>query len=74
MNLYTHIYIFQQYGDIRMLYTSFKHHGFVTVSYYDIRAAQNAMRALHSKPLGLMKLDVQFSFPKVCIIISVVLN
>jgi hypothetical protein len=37
----------------------------VTVSYYDIRAAQNAMRALHSKPLGLMKLDVQFSFPKV---------
>uniref|UniRef100_A0A0D9ZT20 RRM domain-containing protein n=1 Tax=Oryza glumipatula TaxID=40148 RepID=A0A0D9ZT20_9ORYZ len=56
--------LFQQYGDIRMLYTSFKHHGFVTVSYYDIRAAQNAMRALHSKPLGLMKLDVQFSFPK----------
>uniref|UniRef100_A0A0E0DKR6 RRM domain-containing protein n=1 Tax=Oryza meridionalis TaxID=40149 RepID=A0A0E0DKR6_9ORYZ len=56
--------LFQQYGDIRMLYTSFKHHGFVTVSYYDIRAAQNVMRALHSKPLGLMKLDVQFSFPK----------
>uniref|UniRef100_A0A0D9WBR0 RRM domain-containing protein n=1 Tax=Leersia perrieri TaxID=77586 RepID=A0A0D9WBR0_9ORYZ len=56
--------LFQQYGEIRMLYTSFKHHGFVTVSYYDIRAAQNAMRALHSKPLGLMKLDVQFSIPK----------
>jgi hypothetical protein len=35
------------------------------VSYYDIRAAQNAMRALHGKPLGLMKLDVQFSIPKV---------
>lgn len=56
--------MFQKYGDIHMLYTSCKHHGFVTVSYYDIRTAQNAMRALHSKPLGLMNLDVQFSIPK----------
>ncbi|KAL5202768.1 hypothetical protein ABZP36_013720 [Zizania latifolia] len=56
--------LFQQYGDIHILYTSFKHHGFVTVSYYDIRAAQNAMRALHCKTLGLMNLDVQFSVPK----------
>ncbi|KAM0893792.1 hypothetical protein ACQ4PT_024894 [Festuca glaucescens] len=56
--------LFQQYGDVHKLYAC-KDQGYVTVSYYDIRAAQNAMRALHSKPLGLMKLDVQFSFPKV---------
>lgn len=55
---------FQQYGEIQTLHTSCKNHGFVTVSYYDIRAAQNAMRALHNKPLGLMNLDVQFSIPK----------
>ncbi|KAF8724786.1 hypothetical protein HU200_020720 [Digitaria exilis] len=55
----------QQYGDIQALHTSFKNHGFVTVSYYDIRAAQNAMRVLHNKTLGLMNLDVQFSITKV---------
>lgn len=55
--------LFQQYGDVHKLYTC-KELGYVTVSYYDIRAAQNAMRALHGKPLGLMKLDVQFSVPK----------
>nr|CAB3460493.1 unnamed protein product [Digitaria exilis] len=54
----------QQYGDIQALHTSFKNHGFVTVSYYDIRAAQNAMRVLHNKTLGLMNLDVQFSITK----------
>lgn len=55
--------LFQQYGDVHKLYTC-KEHGYVTVSYYDIRAAQNAMRALHGKPLGLVKLDVQFCIPK----------
>ncbi|CAM0958839.1 unnamed protein product [Alopecurus aequalis] len=55
--------LFQQYGDVQKLSTC-KDHGYVTVSYYDIRAAQNAMRILHGKPLGLMKLDVQFSIPK----------
>jgi len=55
---------FQQHGDIQALHTSCKNHGFVTVSYYDIRAAQNAMRALHNTTLGLMNLDVQFSITK----------
>ncbi|CAN6331707.1 unnamed protein product [Urochloa humidicola] len=55
---------FQQYGDIQALHTSYKNHGFVTVSYYDIRAAQNAMRALCNTPLGLTNLDVQFSITK----------
>ncbi|KAK3137795.1 hypothetical protein QOZ80_5BG0457330 [Eleusine coracana subsp. coracana] len=56
--------LFQQYGDIQTLHTSYKNHGFVTVSYYDIRAAQNAMRALHNKALGQMNLDVHFSIPE----------
>ncbi|XP_062230444.1 protein MEI2-like 3 [Phragmites australis] len=55
--------LFQQFGDVQTLYTC-KNHGFVTVSYYDIRSAENAMRALHNKALGLMNLDVQSSIPK----------
>ncbi|GJM94252.1 hypothetical protein PR202_ga10882 [Eleusine coracana subsp. coracana] len=54
----------EQYGDIQTLHTSCKNHGFVTVLYYDIRAAQNAMRALHNKALGQMNLDVHFSIPE----------
>ncbi|KAJ6410517.1 hypothetical protein OIU84_007293 [Salix udensis] len=34
--------LFEQYGDIRTLYTASKHRGFVMISYYDIRAARNA--------------------------------
>jgi hypothetical protein len=55
----------QQYGDIQTLHTSCKNHGSVTVSYYDIRAAQNAMRSLRNKPLGHMNLNVKFSIPEV---------
>ncbi|XP_043687253.1 protein MEI2-like 4 isoform X5 [Telopea speciosissima] len=56
--------LFGQYGDIRTLYTSCKQRGFVMISYYDIRAARNAMRALQNKPLRLRKLDIHFSIPK----------
>ncbi|KAL6865174.1 hypothetical protein ACP4OV_016325 [Aristida adscensionis] len=56
--------LFQQYGDVQSLYTSCKNQGFIIVSYYDIRAAQNAKKALHNKPLRLMNLDVQFSIPE----------
>ncbi|XP_072978531.1 protein MEI2-like 4 isoform X1 [Typha angustifolia] len=56
--------LFEQYGDIRTLYTACKHRGFVMISYYDIRAARNAMRALQSKPLRRRKLDIHFSIPK----------
>ncbi|KAK6142270.1 hypothetical protein DH2020_022618 [Rehmannia glutinosa] len=38
--------------------------GFVMISYYDIRAARTAMRALQSKPLRRRKLDIHFSIPK----------
>lgn len=55
----------QQYGAIRTLYTACKHRGFVMISYYDIRAARSAMRALQNKPLRRRKLDIHFSIPKV---------
>lgn len=58
---------FQQFGDIRTLYTACKHRGFVMISYYDIRAARNAMRSLQNKPLRHRKLDIHFSIPKVTI-------
>ncbi|KAF8413623.1 hypothetical protein HHK36_001615 [Tetracentron sinense] len=54
----------RQYGAIRTLYTACKHRGFVMISYYDIRAARTAMRALQNKPLRRRKLDIHFSIPK----------
>ncbi|XP_055810523.1 protein MEI2-like 4 isoform X4 [Solanum dulcamara] len=56
--------LFEQYGDIRTLYTACKHRGFVMISYYDIRASQNAMKALQNKPLRRRKLGIHFSIPK----------
>ncbi|KAJ4838396.1 hypothetical protein Tsubulata_017426 [Turnera subulata] len=56
--------VFEQYGDIRTLYTACKHRGFVMISYYDIRAAQKAMRALQNKPLRRRQLDIHYSIPK----------
>ncbi|KAG6686074.1 hypothetical protein I3842_11G000900 [Carya illinoinensis] len=55
---------FEQHGDIRMLYTACRHRGFVMISYYDIRAAQNAKRELQNKPLKRRKLDIHYSIPK----------
>ncbi|VVB12634.1 unnamed protein product [Arabis nemorensis] len=57
-------FLFEQFGDIRTLYTACKHRGFVMVSYYDIRASRAAMRALQSKILKRRKLDIHFSIPK----------
>ncbi|XAR48245.1 hypothetical protein NMG60_11031000 [Bertholletia excelsa] len=56
--------LFEEHGDIRALYTACKSRGFVMVSYYDIRSAQNAMRALQHKPLRHRRLDIRFSIPK----------
>ncbi|KAG8648394.1 protein MEI2-like 4 isoform X1 [Manihot esculenta] len=56
--------LFEQYGDIRTLYTSCKHRGFVMISYYDIRAARNAMKALQDRQLRRRKLDIHYSIPK----------
>ncbi|KAM0839993.1 hypothetical protein ACQ4PT_059959 [Festuca glaucescens] len=57
--------LFEQYGDIRRLYTAYKHHGFVMISYYDIRSAEHAMKALQSKQFRHWKLDIHYSIPKV---------
>ncbi|KZV20612.1 hypothetical protein F511_32115 [Dorcoceras hygrometricum] len=56
--------VFEQYGDVRTLYTTCKHRGFVMISYYDIRAACNALKALQNKQLRRRKLDIHFSIPK----------
>lgn len=54
---------FEQYGDVRTLYTSFRHRGFIVVSYYDIRAAQNAVM-FQTKSIRGQKLDIQFCISK----------
>ncbi|CAM0904839.1 unnamed protein product [Alopecurus aequalis] len=56
--------LFGQYGDIQRLYTAYKHHGFVMISYYDIRSAEHAMKALQSKLFRHWKLDIHYSTPK----------
>ncbi|XP_013643247.2 protein MEI2-like 4 isoform X1 [Brassica napus] len=56
--------LFKQYGDVRALHTAGKNRGFILVSYYDIRAAQNAMRALHGRLLRGRKLDIHYHIPK----------
>ncbi|KAH7516812.1 hypothetical protein FEM48_Zijuj10G0174400 [Ziziphus jujuba var. spinosa] len=56
--------LFEQYGDIRTLYTACKHRGFVMISYYDIRASRNAMKSLQNRPLRRRKLDIHYSIPK----------
>ncbi|KAL6984021.1 hypothetical protein U1Q18_017396 [Sarracenia purpurea var. burkii] len=56
--------LFEQYGDVRTLCAACKHRGFVVISYFDIRAAQNAMRALQNEPLRRRSLDIHFSLPK----------
>ncbi|KAF8091934.1 hypothetical protein N665_0431s0003 [Sinapis alba] len=56
--------LFEQYGDVRSLHTASKNRGFIMVSYYDIRAAQNAMRALHGRLLRGRKLHIHYPIPK----------
>lgn len=56
--------LFEEFGEIRNLYTACKHRGFVMISYYDIRHARAAMRELQNKPLRRRKLDIHFSIPK----------
>ncbi|KAK4791166.1 hypothetical protein SAY86_031579 [Trapa natans] len=56
--------IFEQYGDIHTLYTACKHRGFVMISYFDIRAARTAMKALQNKSLRRRKIDIHYSIPK----------
>lgn len=41
------------------------------ISYYDIRAAGDAMKSLQNKPLRRRKLDIHFSIPKVIFSFSI---
>ncbi|KAL0905161.1 hypothetical protein M5K25_027345 [Dendrobium thyrsiflorum] len=56
--------LFEQFGDIRRLQTVGKNQGFVLVSYYDIRSARNAMRAIQDRLLRQHKIDLNYYFPK----------
>mmetsp|Transcript_35597 Transcript_35597/g.100749 ORF Transcript_35597/g.100749 Transcript_35597/m.100749 type:complete len:1014 (-) Transcript_35597:492-3533(-) len=56
--------IFEPYGEIRAVYTACKHRGFVMVSYYDLRSAKAAMRALQGRVVRRRRLDIHFSIPK----------
>uniref|UniRef100_A0A1J3IMX9 Protein MEI2-like 2 n=1 Tax=Noccaea caerulescens TaxID=107243 RepID=A0A1J3IMX9_NOCCA len=56
--------LFEPFGEIRSLYTACKSRGFVMISYYDIRAAHAAMRALQNTLLRKRMLDIHFSIPK----------
>ncbi|CAN8256962.1 unnamed protein product [Cochlearia groenlandica] len=56
--------LFEQYGEVRALHTTGKNRGFIMVSYYDIRAAQNAMRALNGRLLRGRKLDIHYHIPE----------
>lgn len=50
--------LFEKYGDVCTLYTVLKQKGFIMITYYDIRAACNAVKDLQNK------LDIHFSTPK----------
>ncbi|KAL0720298.1 hypothetical protein Bca4012_034897 [Brassica carinata] len=56
--------LFEPFGEIRGLYTACKSRGFVMISYYDIRSAHAAMRALQNTLLRKRTLDIHFSIPK----------
>ncbi len=49
---------------MRTLYTACKHRGFVTVTYFDLRAAMGAAATVHGSQLGVHSLEVHFSAPK----------
>ncbi|XP_020261205.1 protein MEI2-like 4 isoform X2 [Asparagus officinalis] len=56
--------LFEQYGDIQTLCTSYRRCGFIIVSYYDIRAAHSAISVLQAKSIRGQKLDIQFCVSK----------
>ncbi|RHN44628.1 putative RNA recognition motif 2, nucleotide-binding alpha-beta plait domain-containing protein [Medicago truncatula] len=56
--------LFEQFGDIHTFDRTCKHQGSAMISYYDIRAAQNAMRALNNRLFGRKKFDIHYPIPK----------
>lgn len=56
--------LFEQFGDIRGLNTTSKNHGVVLVSYYDIRAARNAVRTLQDRLMRQNNVEINYFLPK----------
>ncbi|MCH92034.1 protein MEI2-like 4-like, partial [Trifolium medium] len=56
--------LFEQFGDIYTFDRACKHQGLAMISYYDIRASQNATRALHNRLFGRRKFEIHYSIPK----------
>ncbi|KAL4322856.1 protein MEI2-like 4 isoform X1 [Arachis ipaensis] len=56
--------LFEQFGGIQRVYNACKQCGFVLASYYDIRAAQNAMQAHRNGFFGFRTFDIQYLIPK----------
>lgn len=56
--------LFEVHGTIRNMYTQCKHRGFVMISYFDIRHAKSAMKALQNKVIKKRKIDIHYSIPK----------
>ncbi|CAG9465739.1 unnamed protein product [Pedinophyceae sp. YPF-701] len=56
--------LFGQFGEVRSVHLSSKHRGFVMVSYYDLRAARAAIKALQGHMLHRRRLDIHYSIPK----------
>ncbi|KAI5431719.1 hypothetical protein KIW84_035763 [Lathyrus oleraceus] len=56
---------FEQFGDIDSFDRACKHRGNAMITYYDVRDAQNAMRALQNRRFGCRKFDIHYSIPKI---------
>jgi len=56
--------LFESYGEVRAVYTACKHRGFVMISYFDLRSAKAAMRALQGRLVRRRRLDIHYSIPK----------
>ena len=56
--------MFKRYGEIRSFDKNDKsHEGMVVIEYYDVRHAQNAMKALHAKKIKGKTLELKFVEP-----------
>lgn len=56
--------IFSPYGEIKSIYSQTKFRGFIMVSYFDIRNAENAMKCLQGKLIHRKNVDIHYSIPK----------
>jgi len=55
---------FEQYGEIKTFFSLIETRGMLFVTYYDIRAAEQAKLAMQNTELNGRKIDVHYSLPK----------